>query len=94
MSITTFPPTDPLSWKQADADVHVATRDGEFAGFVEYDGAAHLVHDNHGTDLGTFDSLDDARQALEGAHASGRRRRSFPSASARALHRRPRHARA
>ncbi|KJQ53369.1 hypothetical protein [Microbacterium sp. SA39] len=68
MSITTFPPSDPLAWKQADADVHVATRAGEFAGFVEFDGTAHLVRDNHGTELGAFDSLDDARSALERNH--------------------------
>jgi len=57
----------PLNWKQADDDVHVATRDGEFAGFVEFDGRAHLVRDNHGIDLGAFPSLSDARHALEGA---------------------------
>ncbi len=59
MSTTTFPPSDPLTWKQADTDVHVATRGGEFAGFVEFDGSAHLVRDNHGAELGVFDSLDD-----------------------------------
>jgi hypothetical protein len=55
-----------LDWKQADDDVHVATRDGEFAGFVEFDGTAHLVRDNHGTELGSFGTLADARRALEG----------------------------
>lgn len=94
MSMTTFPPSDPLTWKQADADVHVATRDGEFAGFVEFDGTAHLVRDNHGTDLGAFDSLEGARLALEGAHSMERRRRSFPSASSRVRRSRPRRARA
>lgn len=93
MNTTTFPSSDPLSWKQADADVHVATRDGEFAGFVEFDGSAHLVRDNHGTDLGTFDSLESARLALEIAHAPERRRRSFSPAASRAMHRRPRRAR-
>ncbi len=68
MSTTTFPPSDPLTWKQADADVHVATRDGEFAGFVEFDGTAHRVRDDHGTDLGAFASLDDAFRALEDRH--------------------------
>lgn len=68
MSTTTFPPSDPLTWKQADTDVHVATRAGEFAGFVEFDGTAHLVRDNRGTELGAFGSLDDAFRALEDAH--------------------------
>lgn len=68
MSTTTFPPSDPLTWKQADTDVHVATRAGEFAGFVEFDGRTHVVRDNHGTDLGAFSCLDDAFRALEAAH--------------------------
>ncbi|UUE21182.1 hypothetical protein [Microbacterium sp. J1-1] len=68
MSTTTFPPSDPLTWKQADDDVHVATRAGEFAGFVEFDGNAHLVRDNHGAELGAFGSLDEAFRALEDAH--------------------------
>jgi len=73
MSTTTTHPPEPLSWKQADDDVYVATRDGEFAGFVENDGSAHVVHDSRGADLGSFDTLDDARRALEGA-ARGRSR--------------------
>lgn len=64
---TTNDPPEPLSWKQADNDVHVATRDGEFAGFVEIDGAAHVVRDDHGTELGSFRTLGDARRALEGS---------------------------
>lgn len=71
-SITTH---SPLSWKQADDDVHVATRDGEFAGFVEVHGASHVVRDNHGTELGSFHTLVDARHALEGS--TRRRGRSF-----------------
>jgi hypothetical protein len=47
--------------------VHVATRDGEFAGFVEFDGTAYIVHDNHGNDLGSFGSSSDARRALDGS---------------------------
>ncbi|WP_243231847.1 hypothetical protein [Microbacterium sp. CIAB417] len=61
---------EPLNWKQADDDVHVATRGGEFAGFVEFDGRAHLVRDNHGTEVGSFPTLADARRALEGAGRS------------------------
>lgn len=54
-----------LTWKQADVDVLVATRDGEFAGFIEFNGSAHLVRDHHGTELGAFRTLGDARLALE-----------------------------
>ena len=35
----------PLLWRQADHDVHVATLDGEFAGFVVADGDVHTLHD-------------------------------------------------
>ncbi len=94
MSTTTFPPSDPLTWKQADTDVHVATRAGEFAGFVEFDGAAHLTHDQRGAELGAFASLDDARRALEDAHVPDRRPLSFTFTLPRALRRRPRRARA
>ena len=75
MSNTTTHPPETLTWKQADDDVHVATRDGEFAGFVEIYGRAHVARDNHGTELGSFRSLGDARRALEGSPR--RRARSF-----------------
>jgi hypothetical protein len=68
MSITMSSTTthSPLTWKQADDNVHVATRDGEFAGFVEFDGANHLTRDSHGDELGAFATLADARRALDG----------------------------
>lgn len=81
--------TDPLSWKQADVDVHVATRDGEFAGFVEFDGTVHLVRDQRGAGLGSFETLDDARIALEDAQEERRRPLPFPLTLPRALRRRP-----
>lgn len=93
MSTTIFSPSDPLTWKQADTDVHVATRAGEFAGFVEFDGSAHLARDQRGIELGSFESLDAARAALERTRAT-----PHPSTLAvrlrRALMRRPRRARA
>jgi hypothetical protein len=91
MSTTTIYSSDPLTWKQADTDVHVATRDGEFAGFVEFDGTAYPVRDARGSDLGTYATLDAAQTALESAHAPTptRRGRGLP----RALWRRPRRAR-
>ncbi|GGM39678.1 hypothetical protein [Microbacterium saperdae] len=95
MSITTFPPFDPLTWKQADADVHVATRNGEFAGFVEFDGSAHLVRDERGTDLGSFETLGDAQSALEDTHESRvPRSRRIPLTLPRAFRRGLRRARA
>lgn len=89
MSTTTFHPTDPLTWKQADLDVHVATRDGEFAGFVEFDGTGHLVRDARGADLGSFADLDGAQQALEFSHETPSKPR-WPAV----FRRRPRRARA
>ncbi|MFD6699885.1 MULTISPECIES: hypothetical protein [unclassified Microbacterium] len=73
-----------ITWKQADHDVYVATRDGEYAGFVAVDGASHVLHDRHSRRLGSYSSLSAARSALEsfGASASAgqqRRRRSARS---------------
>lgn len=92
MSKTTSPPPDPLTWKQADLDVHVATRAGEYAGFVEFDGTHHLARDARGSALGTFDDLDGAQQALEFSHEphSKRGKGGFPAV----FRRRPRRARA
>ncbi|MFB7843073.1 hypothetical protein [Microbacterium sp. NPDC056052] len=61
-----------ITWKQADHDVYVATRDGEYAGFVAVDGASHVLHDRHSRRLGSYPSLSAARSALEsfGAPAS------------------------
>lgn len=69
MSITPVHPSidRPLTWRQASDDVHVATRDGEFAGFVEVVDRAHLVRDNHAAELGSYPTLSAARAALEGA---------------------------
>ena len=91
MNITTVPPSDQLTWKQADTDVYVATRGGEFAGFVEFDGGTHLVRDERGTDLGSFRSLDDAQGELETVQRA-RAPRARPSATRRSAprrHRRP-----
>lgn len=94
MSNTTYPTSNSLSWKQADADVHVATCDGEFAGFVEFDGNAHRVRDNHGADLGAFLDLDAAFLALEGMQTPARQGGSLPRFLPRAWRRRSRRARA
>ncbi|MCZ0711195.1 MULTISPECIES: hypothetical protein [Microbacterium] len=92
MSTTTIPPSTPLTWKQADVDVHVATRNGEFAGFVEFDGSAHRLRDERGTDLGSFPSLDDAFRAL--AEANEPKRAAASPTRPRPRRRRMRRARA
>ena len=95
MSTTTFPPSDPLTWKQADADVHVATRNGEFAGLVVFDGTAPRGRGPHRTARGAFDSLDDARSALERRqHAKAPIAQGRALVLPRAFRRRPRRARA
>ena len=94
MSKTASLPYDPLTWKQADTDVHVATRDGEFAGFVEFDGTAHLVHDHQGAELGAYPTLDGAFAALEDSQEPATRAPLFPLTLPRMLRRRPRRARA
>lgn len=85
MSTTTTHSHAPLSWKQADDFVHVATRNGEYAGFIESDGTVHVVHDNHGNELGSFSSHIDARRALDGVPR--RAARSFGQALRRHLRR-------
>lgn len=72
-----------LAWKQADHDVFVATREGEFAGFVTVDVQAHIVHDRHNRHIGSYPTLAAARQALADASRpparARRRRRGFLS---------------
>ncbi|MFD5213784.1 hypothetical protein [Microbacterium sp. NPDC058345] len=72
-----------LAWKQADHDVFVATREGEFAGFVTVDVQAHIVHDRHSRRIGSYPTLAAARQALADASRppgrARRRRRGFLS---------------
>ncbi|MFT4258376.1 hypothetical protein [Microbacterium sp.] len=89
MSTTTHT-HDPLTWKQADIDVHVATSGGEFAGFVESDGSAHLVRDHRGVEIGVFADLHAAFRALE---ASREPFRGDAVTAPRAMRRRPRRAR-
>lgn len=53
-----------LEWKQAADDVFVATRAGEFAGYVAVHSDNHTTFDNTGRELGTFTELGEARRAL------------------------------
>ena len=76
MSITSIitAPNEALEWKQASDDVFVATRAGEFAGYVAVQSENHTTFDNTGRELGTFTELGDARRALT-APLSARRGR-------------------
>ncbi len=64
----TFPPTSPeVLWRQADADVHVATIAGEYAGFVADTLAGAHAHGARGEDLGIHTSPLLARAAVTAA---------------------------
>ena len=65
----------PLTWKQAADDVFVATRAGEFAGFITVDVHAHIVHNRHSRRIGSYPTLAAARAALAGDAAPRPRRR-------------------
>ena len=73
----------PLTWRQADHDVYVATHDGEYAGFVTVDGATHVLHDRHSRRLGSYPSLSAARTALSGFAETARAETAAASPSAR-----------
>lgn len=61
-----------ITWKQADHDVYVATRNGEYAGFVSVESASHILHDRHSRRLGSYPSLSAARSALDSFDAPAR----------------------
>jgi cold shock CspA family protein len=55
----------PLDWRQADDDVLVATRAGEYAGFVhDSDGRFH-AHSATGQDLGIHATLEAAQASVD-----------------------------
>lgn len=62
-----------LSWKQAADDVYVATRDGEFAGFISVDAQEHVVHNRHSRRIGSYATMAAARAALCGGSSRPRR---------------------
>jgi hypothetical protein len=80
----------PLTWKQADHDVYVATHDGEYAGFVTVDGAAHVLHDRHSRRLGSYPSLSAARSALDSLGAPSPKAAQGSAAARRPSSSRPR----
>ena len=65
--------TAALDWRQADDDLWVATRAGEYAGMVARQADGHHVHDHHSRALGVSPSWQGAVALLEGATAPGTR---------------------
>src|SRR5690606_5467853 len=63
-------PCSPLLWRQADLDVHVATRDGEFAGFIVDQGGSFELYDHHSARLGVHATFEAAQSALAAPPAS------------------------
>lgn len=60
---------DTLDWRPADDDVFVATVDGEYAGFVARTPRGHEAHSALGVDLGRYDTMQLATDAVTAAHA-------------------------
>ena len=57
--------TAAIVWSRLDSDVSVATRHGDFAGYVDRRGPAEfIVFDHHSRHVGTFPTLDAAHLAL------------------------------
>ncbi len=66
-SLTAHRAVSPLVWRQADDDVHVATADGEFAGFIAVAGGRHYAYDAHSALLIAAPDTDAARAAVAAA---------------------------
>lgn len=64
-------PTPPaaLDWRQADDDLWVATRAGEYAGTVARQADGHHVHDHHSRALGVTPTWQGAVALLAGVRA-------------------------
>jgi hypothetical protein len=62
-----------LTWRQAADDVFVATRDGEFAGYIAVDRQRHVAHNRHSRRIGAFPTLAAARAALGDGRSRGGR---------------------
>lgn len=82
MSTTAWPldalvPARP-TWARVDTDFYVASRDGEFVGYVDRaaDGT-YIAFDGRSTPVGRYDDLRDAQRAAEGvtSPAQARKRR-------------------
>ncbi len=54
----------PVDWRQADDDVFVATRAGEYAGFVHGTLRGYAAQSATGADLGVFATLSEAQDAV------------------------------
>ena len=78
------------TWARVDSGVHVASRDGEFLGYIDQaaDGS-FLAFDGRSTPVGRYDALRDAKRAVLSVDAaqsakprSSRTRRVFERAAA------------
>ena len=58
-------------WHQAADDVHVATVNGEFAGFIAEDHDRFTAHDAHSHPLAMTASVHEARATVEAHHVLG-----------------------
>lgn len=62
-----------LVWRQADDDVHVATAQGEYAGFTDAGAGGVRAHGAQAEDLGVHPTQALARQAVAAAAAASTR---------------------
>lgn len=74
-----------LVWTRIDDDLAVATREGDFAGYVDRRApGSFFVFDHHSRHVGTFSHAADARSAL-GVEAPSVRRTTLKAPGARLL---------
>lgn len=66
--------SESVAWKQAADDVFVATDAGEFAGYIAVQPGAHVLFDAHGGEIGTYETVSEARRALTEPRAPRRGR--------------------
>lgn len=61
----------PLSWRQADLDVYVATAGSDYAGFVGAATSGYEAQGPLGENLGIHTSVDKAQAAVDGHRVRG-----------------------
>lgn len=71
--------SESVAWKQAADDVYVATRAGEFAGYIAAQPGANTLFDAHSGVIGTFATVAEARRALTAPSPNRPRLRRLPS---------------
>ena len=66
--------SEPLAWTAPGPNLWVATRSGEFAGFVEFNDGLYLVTDELGRALPAAATLNQAKSSLDSTSAESPRR--------------------